>query len=81
LAVTPHPVIPAHIGPCEFSHLGRLIVVRCPRAYDQVMRNAGGQWDPSGRRWLLQRHRIGPVIRTLQRSVDPLFRHAGLVAD
>jgi hypothetical protein len=44
------------------------------------MRTAGGQWDTGDRRWLLQRHRIGPVIRTLQRSVDPLFRRAGQVA-
>jgi hypothetical protein len=30
-----------------------------------------------GWRWLLQRHRIGPVIRKQHRSVDPLLRHAG----
>jgi hypothetical protein len=74
-------MIPAHIGPCEFGRLGKLIAVRCPHEFDQVMRTAGGQWEAGSRRWLLQRHRIGPVIRTLRRSVDPLFRHAGLVAD
>jgi hypothetical protein len=30
-------MIPAHIGPCEFGHFGRLIVVRCPHEFDQVM--------------------------------------------
>jgi hypothetical protein len=47
LAVTPHPMIPAHIGPCEFGCLGKLIAVRCPHEFDQVMRNAGG-----GRSWM-----------------------------
>jgi hypothetical protein len=31
--------------------------------------------------WLIERHRIGPVIRTLQRTTDPLFRRAGLNLD
>ena len=30
------------------------------------------------RQWLIERRRIGPVIRTLERVTDPLFRRAGL---
>jgi hypothetical protein len=66
-------MIPAHIGPCEFGHLGKLIAVRCPCEFDALMRNAGGQWEAGSRRWLIERHRIGPVIRTLRRTTDPLF--------
>ena len=71
-------VIPAHVGPCEF---GKLIAVRCPREFDALMRNAGGQWEAGSRRWLIERHRIGPVICALQRRTDPLFRRAGLNLD
>jgi hypothetical protein len=56
-------MIPAHVGPCKFGHLGKLIAVRCPREIDVLMRNAGGQWEAGSRRWLIERHRIGPVIR------------------
>jgi hypothetical protein len=73
----PYPV-PSRIGPVEFGALGGWITVLCPRDYDSLMRNAGGQWEPGSRRWLIERRRIGPVIRTLERSVDPLFRVAGL---
>jgi hypothetical protein len=58
------------------GHLGKLIAVLCPREFDVLMRNAGGS-----RRWLIERQRIGPVIRTLQRTTDPLFRRAGLNLD
>jgi hypothetical protein len=44
---------PVHLDPYEFRHVGRLIVVRCPRAYDEVMSNVGGEWDPHHWRWLL----------------------------
>jgi hypothetical protein len=81
LPSNPAGSIPARIGPCEFGQLGKLITVRCPRAYDQVMRNAGGQWEPGSCRWLIERRRIGPVIRTLQRTTDPLFRRVGLVLE
>ena len=73
--------LPAHIGPCQFSKLGAMIAVRCPRDYDAVMRKAGGQWEPGSRRWLIERRRINPVIRTLRRTVDPLFHHVGLILD
>jgi hypothetical protein len=45
------------------------------------MRRAGGQWEPGSRRWLIERRRIGPVIRTLRRTTDPLFRQAGIGLD
>jgi hypothetical protein len=73
--------IPAHVGPCAFGMLGRLVTVSCPRELDTVMRNAGGEWDPGSRRWLIERRRIGPVIRTLKRTTDPLFRRAGISLD
>ena len=73
--------IPRQIGPVQFGQLGRLVSVRCPRSYDPVMRSAGGEWDAGARRWLIERRRIGPVIRTLQRDTDPLFRQAGIDLD
>jgi hypothetical protein len=53
------------------------VMVRCPRDYDELMRRAGGVWEP-GARWLVERRRIGPVIRELESTVDPLFRQAGI---
>jgi len=38
-------------------------------------------WEPGSRRWLLERRRIGPVVRALERATDPLFRHAGMSLD
>ena len=62
----------------EFGELGRLIAVRCPRDFDHLMRKAGGQWEPGSRRWLVERRRIGPVIRALEAATDPLVRRAGI---
>jgi hypothetical protein len=45
------------------------------------MHHTGGQWEPGSRRWLIERRRIGPVIRALERTVDPLFRAAGVALD
>jgi hypothetical protein len=45
------------------------------------MRQAGGQWEPGSRRWLIERRRIVPLIRRLERITDPLFRQAGLSLD
>ena len=58
-----------------------MIAVRCPHDLDDVMRLAGGRWEPGTRQWLIERRRIGPVIRTLRRSTDPLFRQAGIDLD
>jgi hypothetical protein len=61
--------------------LGGMIAIRCPSDFDRVMRRAGGLWEPGSRRWLIERWRIGPVIRTLRRDTDPLFRRAGIDLD
>jgi hypothetical protein len=73
--------LPAHVGPCEFNQLGKQIAVRCPRELDHVLRRAGAVWEPGSRRWLVQRRRIGPLLRALERATDPLFRRAGLRLD
>jgi hypothetical protein len=73
--------VPARIGPAEFGTLGALIAVRCPHDLDHLMRRAGGQWEPGSRRWLIERRRIGPLVRTLRRHTDPLFRQAGVSLD
>jgi hypothetical protein len=49
-------------------------VVRCPREHDPLMRPAGGLWDPGARHWLIEPRRLGPAIRALERTVDPLSR-------
>jgi hypothetical protein len=73
--------LPARIGPCEFGMLGTLVAVRCPRDLDPLMRKAGGQWEPGSRRWLIERRRMGPLVRELRRATDPLFRRAGINLD
>jgi hypothetical protein len=73
--------LPARIGPVEFDVLGGMVAVRCPRDLDPLIRKAGGLWEPGGRRWLIQRRRIGPLIRNLRRATDPLFRQAGIDLD
>ena len=46
--------VPGRIGPAEFSTLGAMVVVRCPRDLDPLMRKAGGLWGSrgGGGRWL-----------------------------
>jgi hypothetical protein len=75
------PVVPARIGPAEFTALGGMIAVRCPSDLDPWMQKGGGLWEPGSRRWLIERRRIGSVIRNLRRVTDPLFRHAGIDLD
>jgi hypothetical protein len=75
------PVVPARIGPAEFQVLGGMIAVRCPSDLDPWMQKAGGLWEPGGRRWLIHRGRIGPLIRNLRRNTDPLFRRVGISLD
>ena len=50
-----------------------VIMVRCPSEYDDLMRGAGAVWEPGARQWLVQRRRIGPVIRELERIVLERF--------
>jgi hypothetical protein len=76
-----HADLPSHIGPAEFSTLGAMIAVRCPRELVPLMRQAGGQWEPGSRRWLIERRRMGPLVRELRRSTDPLFRRVGMDLD
>jgi len=54
------------------------VMVRCPGEYDELMRRAGGVWEPGARQWLVERRRIGPVIREPERTTDPLFRRVDI---
>jgi hypothetical protein len=73
--------LPARIGPAEFSPFGDFIAVRCPSNLAPLMRQAGGEWEPGGRCWLIRRRRMGPLIRNLRRATDPLFRRVGINLD
>jgi hypothetical protein len=75
------PFLPQQVGPAAFSELGRLVAIRAPREFDGVFREAGGVWEPGSRRWLIERRRIGPVIRALRALTDPLLRRAGMSLD
>ena len=61
--------------------MGGWVTVRCPSDYEPLMRKAGGMWDPGARLWFLHPRRVGPVLRELQRTTDPLFRQAGIDLD
>ena len=56
--------LPVRIGPAEFTALGALIAVRCPRDLDPLMRKAGGVWEPGGKRWLIEPRRMKPLGAT-----------------
>jgi hypothetical protein len=73
--------LPSRIGPVEFGMLGRMVALRCPEDFVPILLRAGAAWEPGSRRWLIERWRIRPVIRALQRETDPLFRWAGLAVD
>jgi hypothetical protein len=73
--------IPDHVGPVEFGTLGNQIAIRCPVELAHILRRSGAIWEPGSKRWLVQRRRIGPVIRALEGATDPLFRRAGLSLD
>ena len=73
--------IPDYVGPCQFGQPGAMIAIKCPHEFNGVMLKAGGQWEPGSKRWLIERRRICPVIRRLERTVDPLFRRAGVMLD
>ena len=61
--------------------LGALVAVRCSSELDPLMLEAGGLWEPSSRRGLIEPRRIGPLVRNLRRVTDPLFRQAGISLD
>jgi len=73
--------VPASIGPVVFGVGVGWVTIRGPRQYDELMRRAGATWDPGARQWVIQRRRIGPVIRELEHEVDPLFAQAGIRLD
>ena len=74
--------MPPKIGPVVFGTLGvSWVMVRCPQQYDELMRRAGGVWEPGAWQWPVERRRIGPAIRELERTVYPLFRRAGVRLD
>src|SRR5690348_11251798 len=74
--------VPPSIGPVVFGTLGGgWVMVRCPSQYAELMRRAGGVWEPGAQQWLVERRRIRPVIRELERTVDPLFRRVGIHLD
>ena len=62
------PPLPDHVGPCEFGELGRMVAVRCLHELTHILQRAGAVWEPGSRRWRVERRRIGPAIRTLDRS-------------
>jgi hypothetical protein len=64
--------LPAHVGPCEFSEVGKRIAVRCPAELAHILRRAGAVWEPGSGRWLVQRRRIRSVIRSLERATEPV---------
>jgi hypothetical protein len=73
--------VPNQIRPCQFGELGAKIAVRRPVELAHILRRVGAICEPGRERWLVQRRRIGPVIRALERATDPLFRRAGVVLD
>jgi len=76
------PPLPVQIGPCQLSAFGeKWIAVRCPQGFDPLMRRAGGLWEAGSQRWLIERRRLGPLVRALRRDTDPLFRRAGISLD
>jgi hypothetical protein len=77
----PPSPLPFQIGPVVFTEFGRLVAIRCPQEHAHIVRRAGGVWDPGTRRWLVQRYRVGPLIRALEAATDPLFRRVGMSLD
>ena len=62
--------VPPSIGPIVFGTLGvGWVMVRCPQQYEELMRRAGGVWEPGARQWLIERRRIGPVMRLERLSI------------
>jgi hypothetical protein len=58
-----------------------MVAVRCPKELAHILKRAGGVCEPGSRRWLVDRRRIGPVIRALEAATDSLFRRAGMTLD
>ena len=74
MAVQVTQPIPRQVGPVRIEPFaGSTVAVTCPRDFDPVMRRAGGQWQRATRVWLLERRRLGPVVRALRATTDPLL--------
>ena len=74
--------LPAWVGPVQFSPFGaKWAAVRCPHDFDELMRRTGGLWEAGSRRWLVERRRLNPLIRTLRCETDPLFPRVGMSLD
>ena len=58
-----------------------MVAFRCPQDFAHILQRACGVLEPGIGRWLVTRHRIGPVIRALERETDPLSRQAGMSLD
>jgi hypothetical protein len=66
------------IGSVERGELGRMVAVRRTKELAHIVQPAGASGSLA-RAWLVDRRRIGPVIRTLEAAADPLFCRPGLV--
>ena len=77
------PPIPHQVGPARIEpFVGSTVAVTCPRDFDPLMRRAGGEQRQRGSRtWLIERRRLGPVVRALRAATDPLLRRGGLDLD
>jgi hypothetical protein len=79
------PPLPMHIGRAEFRSSGALVAVRCPSELEPFIRSAGGEWDTGARHWLIERRRVGPLVRrglrrdrsVVPRGSGPVERRAG----
>ena len=73
-----YAAVPGRVGPVEFERFGaKWIAVRCASEFDELMRSTCGLREAGSHRWLIPRHRVGPLVRELRRAPDPLFRRRG----
>ena len=55
-----------------------MVLVQAPSEFGPLLARAGGAYDKGCRGWWVERRRIGPLIRSLKKRTDPLFRKAGM---
>jgi hypothetical protein len=75
------PPLPSRIGPVEFVMLAGMVALHCPQDFVPISEARRSDVRTGSRRWLVDRRRIGPVIRALGKATGPLFRHAGMSLD
>ena len=66
---------------CPYHRLSGVTGRRGAGELAHAMQRARGVWEPGSPSWLVDRRRVGPVIRALERETDPLFRQAGMSMD